>query len=411
MYNGPDSRLTGVDPPFMESDPPHWAARGLAYVLIALVVLVGGASMVIAVPETVSGRFVLMPVRGADPLRAPRKGIAAVVRATEGQTVARDESLFVIRSEPAGDRFAEFRTLEGRLRSADERQSNARRQYESQRLADEDQQRTLRGRLTSLARTEELKRKELDLAAALAANYKKGLATHAISTMEYSRPQLDADRLAVEVAETEGQRDETMVGIEKLRHEMDAHRIEYLELQRTLANDAQEARIRMAALDQEQGTTAGGNVAILAPCAGTVLRLRIKSAGAVIAEGEILGEIACTADRLRAELTVPEAGLSLVRLGQGVKLLYDAFPYQRYGARYGVVRWIGPGGAVAGDSSGFRALVDVDEPAISVAGQSRPLLVGMGGRADIAVGRRTLISYAFEPIRQLRENMAAVPRK
>jgi hypothetical protein len=30
----------------------------------------------------------------------------------------------------------------------------------------------------------------------------------------------------------------------------------------------------------------------------------------------------------------------------------------------------------------------------------------MGGRADVLVGRRSLASYAFEPIRQIRENMA-----
>jgi len=41
-----------------------------------------------------------------------------------------------------------------------------------------------------------------------------------------------------------------------------------------------------------------------------------------------------------------------------------------------------------------------------VSGRPQPLLPGMVGRADIIVGRRTLVSYAFEPIRQLRENMA-----
>jgi hypothetical protein len=29
----------------------------------------------------------------------------------------------------------------------------------------------------------------------------------------------------------------------------------------------------------------------------------------------------------------------------------------------------------------------------------------MGGEARVVVGRRTMIEYAFEPIRQLRENM------
>jgi hypothetical protein len=35
----------------------------------------------------------------------------------------------------------------------------------------------------------------------------------------------------------------------------------------------------------------------------------------------------------------------------------------------------------------------------------------MGGRADIVVGRRSLIAYAFEPIRMLRESLADAPRR
>jgi hypothetical protein len=38
-------------------------------------------------------------------------------------------------------------------------------------------------------------------------------------------------------------------------------------------------------------------------------------------------------------------------------------------------------------------------------GQVLPLRVGMRGDAHIIVGGRTLIEYAFEPIRQLRESM------
>jgi hypothetical protein len=33
----------------------------------------------------------------------------------------------------------------------------------------------------------------------------------------------------------------------------------------------------------------------------------------------------------------------------------------------------------------------------------------MGGLADVVVGRRSLVSYAVEPIRALRENLADTP--
>jgi hypothetical protein len=38
-----------------------------------------------------------------------------------------------------------------------------------------------------------------------------------------------------------------------------------------------------------------------------------------------------------------------------------------------------------------------------------PLRAGMTGTARIQAGRRTLIEYAFEPLRQLRENVRVHP--
>ena len=56
--------------------------------------------------------------------------------------------------------------------------------------------------------------------------------------------------------------------------------------------------------------------------------------------------------------------------------------------------------------SNFTALASLDRSEISArAGQSLPLRVGMKGEAHIIVGGRTMIEYAFEPIRQLRESI------
>jgi multidrug efflux pump subunit AcrA (membrane-fusion protein) len=148
---------------------------------------------------------------------------------------------------------------------------------------------------------------------------------------------------------------------------------------------------------------------VSAPCAGTVLRLRVGSPGAIVREGEILSELACAGHRLEAEFTLPQSGVPMVRAGQQVKLRFDAFPYQRFGVHFGTVRWLGPAGMQGSDSTAFRALVDLRGDSIRVRGQPRPLLAGMGGMADVVVGRRSLVSYAVEPIRALRENLAEPP--
>ena len=53
--------------------------------------------------------------------------------------------------------------------------------------------------------------------------------------------------------------------------------------------------------------------------------------------------------------------------------------------------------------------MDLRADSIRVSGQPQALLVGMGGLADVIVGRRSLVSYAFEPIRALRENLREPP--
>ena len=46
-----------------------------------------------------------------------------------------------------------------------------------------------------------------------------------------------------------------------------------------------------------------------------------------------------------------------------------------------------------------------DRDGFRVGSQVKPLSVGMKGEARVVVGYRTLIEYAVEPIRQMRENL------
>lgn len=92
-----------------------------------------------------------------------------------------------------------------------------------------------------------------------------------------------------------------------------------------------------------------------------------------------------------------------------VKLLFDAFPYQRHGVRYARLRWISRASVSIDGERVFRALADVKDESIVVNGKPRSLKAGMGGVAKIVVGRRRVIGYAFEPLRQLRESVRAAP--
>jgi multidrug efflux pump subunit AcrA (membrane-fusion protein) len=180
---------------------------------------------------------------------------------------------------------------------------------------------------------------------------------------------------------------------------------------RRLGEEAAKARIRAAALREELGQNQGGELKVSAPCTGTVTRVGVKASGAVVQEGEVMCEVACAGGGLEAELTVPPVAASRTQPGQGVKLLYDAFPYQRHGVRYGTVRWVSPAAVTENGAPVFRALASITDEAITIDGQARPLIAGMGGRADVVMGRRTLLGYALQPLRQLRESLAMPPAK
>jgi multidrug efflux pump subunit AcrA (membrane-fusion protein) len=137
-----------------------------------------------------------------------------------------------------------------------------------------------------------------------------------------------------------------------------------------------------------------------------VLRLLVNAPGAVVQDGDVLAELACAGEQLQADVSVPPSGVGRIAQGQTARLLYDAFPYQRYGVKHGTVRWVSPAGVTVKDHAVFRVLVDLEDQRVRVKGELRPLMAGMGGRADIVVGRRTLLAYAFEPIWHLRETFA-----
>jgi membrane fusion protein len=418
MDASPSQQGYEPDPPFLETAPPHWAARGLSTLVMAVFVVAVTAAAVVRVPETVAGPFVLVPERGADPVRVAREGTIADVRVVEGQSVAKGATLFVVRSQSVGDRSAEMHTLAMQITGAEQRTVNARSEYTSQRRADELEANRLETRLASLDRMSALKRKQLETTRDMAARFKRGEQQGIVPGLDAEQLVLEANRLEAEVEAAVSDQDDTRAALAKLKQDTTTRSVQYRELVRSLDQEREVARVRLESM-RALPMGAGGDLVVTAPCGGTVLRMMVSSAGAVVQAGDALGEVACAGERLQVELSLGQQAVARVREGQGAKLLYDAFPYQRFGVRFGRVRWVGPatalprGGASDSpttDARAFRALIDGDDSTIVVSGEPRPLLVGMRGSARVVVGQRSLISYAFEPLRALRENFAMVPQ-
>jgi membrane fusion protein len=395
---------------FLDKDPPPLAVRGLTYVIISLFIIAIIATALVTVPETVSGPFRLLPVDGADPIRARKDGVVSMLAAREGDTVLANGVLMVLNSSSMADRFGDRRTLETQKRADAERLIIVQSQYESRKRADGSEKRRLETRVRALERLLVSRQQRLKLTRELADSALAGLKSGAVNRVEAARMDLEASTLNEEVLAANADLDDTRADLIRLERDGEARDLEYRESVRALNESIETAGIRIDALHNDLQNLTDAGFEIRSPCAGTILRLNVSGPGTVIREGDVLGEIGCSGRRLEAEFQVPQTGLSQVKAGQPVKLRYDAFPYQRYGVRFATVRWVGSGGVTAaGDPANFRAVLDLREDSIRVRGTPRPLLAGMQGRADIVVGRRSLVSYAFEPIRAVRENFAEPP--
>jgi membrane fusion protein len=399
------------DAPFLPTRPAPWAMRSLATMLIAVFLTALVASVLIEVPETVESGFVLVPSEAAAPVRAPRAGILYTVKARPGDAVTTGSTLVVLHSETLGDRSSERATLEAQARADSQSLANERAQWASQQQADAEEERRLTEHAAELERMTVLRRESAAVYDDVVAKYEDLAKQGLTSQTAVLAQRVAANQAALQVREIESERAQVQSALTKLGHERQARRLAHEQSERRLAQSGEQAHIRIEALRSQIGEGAGDVLPVGSPCDGVVLRLAAEVPGAFVQDGDVLGEVACSGQRLQAALEVPPGEVARLEAGQGVKLLYDAFPYQRYGVRGGRLAWVGPQSVREQGRTFFPARVDVHETAIAAQGKSRPLLAGMAGRAKIVVGRRRLVAYAFEPLRQLEESVADAPRQ
>jgi membrane fusion protein len=397
------------DAPFLPTRPAPWAMRSLATTLIAVFAVAVVAAFVIEVPETVESRFVLVSSEQAAPVRAPHAGSISLVKVLPGDSVAAGAPLLVLRSEALGDRSAERASLSAQSRADEQSLANERAQWASQQRADEEEEHRQGDRVEALDRMVSLRRESASVYLEVAGKFedleKQGLT----SRTEVLAHKVAANQATLQVRELESERAQAAASLGKLRHERESRRLTHEQAERRLTETQEKARIRIQSLSTGLGEVTGDALEVQAPCAGVVLRLSAHAPGGFVQDGDTLGEVSCSGQRLQASLEIPLSEVARLEAGQGVKLLYEAFPYQRYGVRRGTLAWVGTASVEEQGRTFFPARADIADTTIAVQGRARRLLPGMRGRARIVVGRRRLASYAFEPLRQLRESLSDAP--
>ncbi len=376
----------------LPQEPPPWIVRATAWILVGAFLFALLIAIVMRLPESVHCRFILIPATDADPIQSPRQAIISRVAVEEGQPVKAGEDLFVLRSDEIRGWDTQFRTLTEDLRTKEESLT----QYE-----------------TANAAQLEIKKAEIEQAKSEVKFRENHAATSRdlVTRMEKLAKQggeseIDLVKLKLDLAGSEkdlsvAQRTLQQVNLDRQRMET-----EHMRQAGEQRSEIEKLKMRLGALKTDLENTHQNLLILRSPYEGVITSMDQRTVGSFVQQGQVLCQLAPKDAKPRARMTLNEAGLPKLAVDQHIRYFFDAFPYQRYGAVAGKLDWISPSAVTSTDGSHFVALGSLDRYEISPrAGQVLPLRVGMRGDAHIIVGGRTLMEYAFEPIRQLRENM------
>lgn len=148
---------------------------------------------------------------------------------------------------------------------------------------------------------------------------------------------------------------------------------------------------------------------IRSPIAGRISSMH-ASVGQVADPNRLQLQIVPEGSALRAELFIPTRAIGLVEPGQSVRILYDAFPYQHFGAHHGRIVSVAQTIISSSDVSipiplnepAYKAVVALERLDVDASGKRLPLQPDMVLRADIILEKRTLINWILQPLHGMR---------
>lgn len=338
----------------------------------------------------------------------PSAGIVRRIMVEEGQRVRAGQTLMTIDTIRAGmdgrpldDATAEtldreIANLQERLSALDaaagiERAAAPSRiaALEGQRAAAREQERGSRARLT-LAR---------EALAKLAPVAERGF----ISGETMRRREEEVISLGQAVAEARGEQARLTGQIEEARSQISQRPLSVVQERGQLLDLLARARRERADVTGQRG------FAVVAPSSGVVSAVQV-AAGQPIDPQRTPMTIATAGSAVTAEVFVPSRAIGFIETGQRVRVRYDAFPFQRFGAGTGTVRAISATvlrpqeveAAIQVQEPVYRVVIALESDTIGAYGQRHRVRPGFAVTADIVLDERSFGEWLLDPILALR---------
>lgn len=373
---------------------------------LLIVVVLGGAIFAstasYARKETVMGW--LTPQAGMIRLAARQGGIVSSLHVREGDTVTVGQPIATLTLSSAlegGDSFAALsRSLDAQGAAAQARAAAGLATLAAEQRQLADRRAALNRELSETRRRIGLQEQRLALARA------EVVRAETIAAQGFlTRRDLEARR----GAELAVQQDASTLSSQALTYEREIGEVDarLASIPIAIAAARADAAGVRAGLDQQATQTeAQGRYVVVATVAGRVAALPVD-AGQTVAPGAAVAVLTAGNSALEAELYAPSRAAGFVREGQEVRLLYQAFPHQKFGTGEGVVTSVSrtvlapaeiaiPGLQV--QEPVFRVRVKLERDSVTAYGETLPLQPGMLLSADVVIDRRSLLEWLLDPL-------------
>lgn len=379
------------------------AAVGMAAVIACFLILGHYTKRI-----TVSGQ--LAPDIGVLKVYASQPGIVAQKLVREGQSINKADMLYVISSERQSNTAGGIEA--GISRQVALRQQSLRDEIAHTRRLQQDQERTLRNKITGL------QAEQLNIAHQLSGQHLRvKLAEASVERAAQLGAQgyISAEMAQQKQADVLDQRNR-LEAIERdqlsIEQEVQAQRSELASLPLRQQNEMAQLERLLASIDQEWAESEGKRrVSIIAPEGGIATAI-VAEVGQSVDGLRPLATIVPKGSTLQAHLYAPSRAIGFIRPGQQVFLRYQAFPYQKFGHAVGTVVSVSQTALPTNELTGIPSGIGNGEPLyvitvtlarqkITAYGKPQQLQAGMLVEADILQENRNLYEWVLEPLYSL----------
>jgi membrane fusion protein len=356
--------------------------------------------------ETVVGY--LTPTSGTSKIFVPQRGTIREVQVIEGQQVHEGQTLLTIDTDQiAASGLDVNATMLDTLRS---QKGLLARQI----AAEEEREKSERERLTAMINGFEVEISQLQAQLKIQGERIRVEEEFVASATELKKEgyMADADYKRRQQAFLEQKQNQNSLNqqLAARQNQLTETRYSLQQLPTVMAGKIQVLRSELATTEQRITEISGRRAYVIrAPTQGRVSMLQ-ATVGQFADPRQLQMEIVPTDSVLQAELFVPTRAIGFVQPGQAVRILYDAFPYQQFGAYRGRVLNISQTILTRSDTSGpielkepaYRVTAALDRPDIDAYGKKIPLQADMLLRADIILEKRSLVSWLLDPLLSVR---------